>query len=183
MCECSTFGYKAKSVGGAMAISKIAGVENPADLMTKYLAGNDLLRHCERLGIELSSDRAKSAPTLATGGTGGGGGDTTATLCNVSAIVRGACEGVSGSEKDEWSKSELTWLRVHRQPRRTLFTPMRVNGSPPASALTGVRITRGTYFETGKTFELIDQWTSRASAHADLGKRWVGETTFLQKTF
>ncbi len=49
---------------GSMAVKKVAGVNNPADLMTKHLAAQDVERHAESLSFERYQDRTGAAPML-----------------------------------------------------------------------------------------------------------------------
>ena len=72
--------------------------------------------------------------------------------------------------------------RMHATPRRTLFTPRRVEGAPPAKALTPTRVTIGRCVDSGKEFSRLDSWRSRSDAHLDLGRAWVGETKFFAKS-
>ena len=69
--------------------------------------------------------------------------------------------------------------RRHVKPRRTLFTPGRVEGAPPASALTPTRVTIGRYVDSGEQFTIVDSWRSRSDAHLDLGRWWTGESCFF----
>ena len=70
----------------------------------------------------------------------------------------------------------------HRQPRRDLFTPRRVEGSPPCKALTPMRVTEGRFAATGQVFKVVDTWTARDTAHRDLGAAWTGRTTFFRRS-
>ena len=49
---------------GDVALGKVAGLENPADLFTKYLPIEAASRHCERLGCASREGRAASAPVV-----------------------------------------------------------------------------------------------------------------------
>ena len=69
--------------------------------------------------------------------------------------------------------------RRHAKPRRELFTPMRVDGRPPAAALASTRRTTGTFLDTGEEFLVVDEWTARSTAHRDMGRWWTGETIFM----
>ena len=82
------------------------------------------------------------------------------------------------AQQDEWLREGATVVRHHHKPRLRLFTPLRVAGAPPAKALTGARVTEGS-FADGRPFRCIDQWTSRDRAHLPLGEAWTGKTTFL----
>ena len=72
--------------------------------------------------------------------------------------------------------------RRHATPRRTLFTPRRVEGAPPAKALTPTRVTIGRFVDSGEEFSRLDSWRSRSDAHLDLGRAWIGETKFFAKS-
>lgn len=50
---------------GEIGLEKIAGLQNPADALTKYLASDALLGHMARAGCWLAEGRARTAPTLA----------------------------------------------------------------------------------------------------------------------
>ena len=43
-----------------------------------------------------------------------------------------------------------------------------------------IRITRGKYFASGKTFKIIDDCTTRANAHRLLEVSWIGTTDFRE---
>ncbi len=74
------------------------------------------------------------------------------------------------------------WIRiVHSKPRLCLATPLRIKGVPPVKALTSMRVTTGRYVDNGEAFRVIDNWTSRAQAHAELERRWTGSSWFLAK--
>ena len=84
---------------------------------------------------------------------------------------------------DSWAKDgqDGRWTRVHRSGRRALFTPFKVAGGPGAkTALKRIRITRGKYFASGKTFKIIDDWTTRANSHRLLQGSWIGTTDFRE---
>ena len=137
-----------------LAIAKVPGLDNPADIVTKYLNAEAVQRHFSRLHIVRSSGRAQSAPTLAAAGR---------------------------RASDEWAreviKGEVTG--VHHGPRRSLFTPVGVKDAPPARALAKSRITIGQFLSNWKKFRIVDNWTTRGTAHRDLGSEWTGTTTFL----
>ena len=84
---------------------------------------------------------------------------------------------------DSWSKQGQggRWTRVHRTARRSLFTPSKVAGGPGRLAgLKKIRITRGRYFNTGKVFKIIDDWTVQSHAHRQLEGSWIGTTDFRE---
>ena len=142
--------------GGELQACKVPGRNNPADLMTKHVPAVDVLRHTTDLCVTLHRSRAEIAPTLSSLTTDDGGGD-------------------------HWEAMEDITTRVHRRPRRELFTPLRVKGSPPARTLTALRVTRGKFVSNGEDFEVVDHWTARATAHMNLGRLWTGSTTFVNK--
>ena len=146
--------------GGDVAIRKVDGKYNPADLLTKHLNYFDMTKHLEALGITTSATKAATAPRMA--------GD---------AQPRDE-EDVGELQIDEHGQA----TRQHLKPRQCLFTPTRVKGAPPGRALTAMRVTRGKYCDNGEAFVRCDNWTSRATAHMSLGRRWVGTTTFLLRT-
>ena len=43
-----------------------------------------------------------------------------------------------------------------------------------------IRITRGKYLSSGKTFKIIDDWSVRANAHRMLDSAWLGTTDFRE---
>ena len=49
---------------GDFALTKIPGNDNPADMLTKHVSRDIMLRHMETIGIKSESGRASSAPTL-----------------------------------------------------------------------------------------------------------------------
>lgn len=84
---------------------------------------------------------------------------------------------------DSWSKQGQggRWTRVHRSARRSLFTPSKVAGGPGKLAgLKKIRITRGRYFNSGKAFKPIDDWTVQSHAHRQLESSWIGIIDFRE---
>ena len=73
-------------------------------------------------------------------------------------------------------------VRIHDRPRRGLFTPMRVDGSPPARALAGTRRTEGRFLDTGEQFTIVDEWRGRRDPHRNLARPWVGKIVFMLRT-
>ena len=145
---------------GALAVTKVAGADNPADLMTKHLAAQDVAKHCDCLGLERYQDRAGAAPMLA------------------------MAERVDGVESEDghWIEDAETVVRVHARPRTCRFTPLRVAGAPPVKALTGTRITRGVYTDDGENFTVVDNWQTRSTAHARSPRPWIGTTQFWKRS-
>ena len=152
---------------GDLKVSKVKGEENPSDLLTKHVSAELIRRHCSTMGYEQLTSRAESAPKLAS--LGPEGNDSSKDL----------------GHSDDWSEHQGDFgneiVRVHRRPRRCLFTPLRVRGSPPAKHLTPVRITTGK-FADGQEFQRIDTWTARPTAHFMMPSPWTGETRFIFRT-
>ena len=156
-------------------IAKIPGDDNPSDILTKNVPAELLHKHMYNMHMAVHGDRAKSAPTLAYvgGDPQGGPGD------------HWAEHGRDPETQSAWTASPHEGhvvMRHHKQPRRELFTPMRVQGAPPARALTSARITRGIFLDTGQEFYRADSWRARDAAHQDLGRAWIGSTTFFANT-
>ncbi len=72
---------------------------------------------------------------------------------------------------DVWDVGREEVVRLHRRPRRGLFTPLQVRGAPPGKALTPVCVTKGNYYDTGEAFRAVGTWTARATAHRLLPRR------------
>ena len=53
-----------KVKSGELTISKVAGVDNPADMFTKHLSRPDMNKHLEFLQVIKEEGRAASAPKL-----------------------------------------------------------------------------------------------------------------------
>ncbi len=144
---------------GSFAVKKVLGTDNPADLMTKHLAAQEVERHVETLGFERYQDRAEKAPMLAP---------------IAEAKVRGGAI-------DEWSDSGIKVVRIHHKPRQSRFTPLRIEGAPPARSLTATRVTSGRFTDNGERFTIADNWTARSTAHALTSRPWTGTTTFWKR--
>ena len=112
------------------------------------------------LHITRSGGRAQSVPTLA------------------------GLAGPRGKVTDEWAqgpnKQEMT--TVHGFRRRELFTQIRVQGAPPASALARSRVTSAQFKGNGRRFTIAVNSTTRSTAHRDLGGEWIGTTRFLVRS-
>jgi hypothetical protein len=49
---------------GELAVSKVPGPQNPADVLTKHVDAETMRRHVWRLGFDMLQSRAATAPTL-----------------------------------------------------------------------------------------------------------------------
>jgi len=163
---------------GELAVQKIPGVSNPADLLTKHLDFETMKAHLDRLGFQLRLDRAASAPALHWIHRG----DYLEEGEGVQPKDRLKDQSKDDWQEDAWEVTEEQATRWHNRARFELFTPLRVRGAPPARCLTNARITEGVYVASGKTFKVVDSWTSRQKAHASLRQAWTGKTTFIART-
>ena len=147
---------------GSMALHKVHGLINTADLVTKYLAQAAVTKHLDSLDMWVESGRAATAPTLSMlhheaahacprPATVNHYHETTVDgrHHNHKTTVDGRHHNhettVDGRDRcpvqaDEW---RLEATRAHHKPRRELFTPLRVAGAPPAKCLTPARLTEG----------------------------------------
>ena len=74
------------------------------------------------------------------------------------------------------------WCRCHTTPRVSLFTPYKVaKGPEPRLAMTYQRYTYGVT-ESGRKFEICDDWTVPDRRHLVLEEPWVGRTIFLERS-
>ena len=155
-----------------LKVTKVCGKENPADMLTKHVPAHDVEWHLASNGMYASRDRARIAPEL--------------NAVRENAFVHDrkpmhSRNKLPETAQEAWHRDGLKLQRSHGKARRTLFTPTRVAGSPPAKALTNLRITTGHYLDDGEEFTMVDAWTSRPTAHRDLGRYWLGSTTFVLK--
>ena len=136
-----------------LGMEKVHGLENPADLFTKNLAAPLMQKHLKNIGMQTDVGRHEAAPELA---------------------------AINEVKEDEWYEDDEIIERAHQKPRIELFTPRRVAGAPPCRSLAAIRITNGRYVDTGETFERVDQWTTRSTAHMQMRARWTGTTRFMK---
>ena len=94
--------------GTNLAIAKIYGLENPADIVVKYLNSDPAQGRLEMLRVTRSCGRAASAPVLA-------------------AVALGVSTP-AGTWQQECSGGKV--VRVKEKVGRTLLTPLRVKGAP-----------------------------------------------------
>jgi len=162
---------------GDVAVKKVLGTENAADLFTKNLPEATMDSHLARLGFDKLKDRPATAPALAM-------------LTGVSMAPRPvhrkevasdqvADQRRGASQEDWWQNEAETTTRHHKRPRNELFTPKYVENGPSLNELSQVRITEGQYTDNGEVFKRVDSWTSRRDAHLCLGRQWKGRTRFL----
>jgi len=167
---------------GELKVAKVAGEDNPADLLTKHVNAATLRKHTWELGFEVLQDRAATAPSLNAllgllDGTTtfewskGLNGDTTRVLDRSEDAKQG------DRQQDAWSREGVFATRIHTRSRKELFTPLHVSGSPQAKVLSPTRITEGK-FADGREFKLVDSWRAQ-KAHQELEQPWTGCTRFI----
>lgn len=93
---------------GNMALHKVRGLVNPADLVTKHLAQAAVTKHFGAFDMWVELGRAESAPVLSSLRT---------------AAVRDTPWSPSGSMGDTWAVEAEEALREHRKQMRKLFAP------------------------------------------------------------
>ena len=89
--------------------------------------------------------------------------------------------GPAEEDQDDWTEDALTVTRIHRRPRHSRFTPLRVAEAPPVRSLTGTRVTSGQYVDNGEEFTVVDNWRTRSTAHAYTSRSWIGTTRFWRR--
>ena len=172
-------------------LAKVLGEDNVADLFTKNLDASTMTKHMLGLGFMIASGRAAGAPSLVNMILEHSGLSQDQPVAGEPAVgTRGpawAARDVSPSGiglaqqlDDQWVQEDGSCTRVHVRPRTCLFTPLRVEGAPPAKALCNTRITEGTYCDNNEAFSIVDSWTARAVAHRPLARPWVGSTRFIR---
>ena len=133
-------------------VGKVSTTENPADLPTKHLKLETVLKHVSELGGRVEQRRASTALKL------------------------------NAVAKDSWDTSGAEsgrWIRQHKKLRACLFTPMKVAGGPITGNEVGSRrITRGV-FKDGERFIHEDNWRASADPHFRLTRLWQGVTEFV----
>ena len=67
---------------------------------------------------------------------------------------------------------------THDRPWRELFSPLKVNGAPPAEALAPMPVTTRRFVLSGQAFCHTGSWTNRTSAHRAFVDYWMETTEF-----
>ncbi len=136
-----------------LKVVKVSSNKNPADLLTKHLKAELILRHLEALNCEVSDGRAATAPMLQQ--------------------VR---------SRDYWIGKGVQWARAHCKHRESRFTPMKVAGGPKnAGAVDDIRVATGRY-KDGEHFCIIDRWKDSPDPHRRLREEWTGTTYFVERS-
>ena len=83
---------------------------------------------------------------------------------------------------DEWRTEAPLVIRMHKHPRRNLFTPLDSGDCPvDPSKLENGRLTRMTFVGGAGNDVLEDFWDNEKTARRRLAYHWVGETCFKLK--
>ena len=141
---------------------KVDGSLNCADLLTKHLVANVQQRHVAMMQLEFRDGRAQMAAQL-----------------HSITQLQPQGEFTEGGTADRWStKGEQgIWVRQHRAPRTTLFTPRgSAHGPGRKTRLSAIRETIGVD-ETGRKFSMKDRWMESRQPPS-LPRRWTGITIF-----
>ena len=139
-----------------MPITKVPGGDNPADLMTKNVGIELAKKHMKAMGIRFAEGRSEAAAKL-------------------HAVI----------ENDEWiyefEGNEITIIKKHENLREELFAPTGEDGYPVHSKdFQSTRITKGVT-QSGKVFEIEDNWRRPGRASRRLDEAWTGQTVFYAK--
>ena len=166
-----------------LPLSKVAGGENPADLMTKNVSIDLAKKHLQKMGIRFSDGRSESAANL-----------HMIDYSKKRPAKNAGRESPSGwtpartiGESDRWKEKDgeecINMIRVHSTPRTELYTPggdEMKNLEVKSHDLNASRITKGKT-SSGKEFEIEDNWKRPDRAHRELGELWTGHTEFTIK--
>ena len=97
-----------------------------------------------------------------------------------------------GEESDEWVEIEEEWVRIHRRPRRDLFSPHDSQGGPKLSDISKRRESIVSSTDRGE-WRIVDRWGDKGSGSQehretcsrgdketpqDLPQEWTGITRF-----
>ncbi len=103
----------------------------------------------------------------------------------VEAILRGLRKQVqtwikgNQPQRDYWEIKDKSIARVHRQPRRTLFTPTGMSSCPiPVPNVGSKRITT-MKFQEGNPVVKQDDWRTTLTPHLSSPRLWTGQTEFI----
>ena len=99
---------------------------------------------------------------------------------------------LDGEENGEWVKTEEEWVRIHRRPRRDLFSPHDSQGGPKLSDISKTRYSIVCRVDDGER-RIVDRWGDRESENhqhretcdrsdketpQELPQEWTGSTRF-----
>ena len=159
-------------------LTKIPGEGNSADLMTKHLSINMILRHMLKLNLTHVGGRSDAAAKLhAIGEVPAPCYRGRSTMKSVSLIDPISMRAVG----DYWSErgEQGRWVRVHVDPRVVRFDPWRAPRGPGRKTkLKPDRITQGIY-ENGDNFQETDEWQNVNRVDRSVSHPWTGRTIFI----
>ena len=140
---------------GDLSLTKVAGTENPADLMTKSVPADLAAKHLVKLGFLVVSGRSDKASRLQ--------------ACTKRELV---------NSSDYWLKRDDQWIRAHVKPRMAMFTPMKVAGGPTSRDLIGkYRHTFGVEDGYAESYR-IQEWNNKANPNERVLRGFTGVTLF-----
>ena len=142
-----------------LPLSKITGEDIPADLMTKNMPIEKVLKFTGVLRLESQEGRAGKAAKL-------------------HVVIE-----ATPQDRDRWTRrgEDRVWTIEHTGGRRELCTPCEMRGCPNSGLkLKASRTTTGVT-QAGRHLEIHDCWKDPQDAHLQLGFIWSGRTTFLEK--
>ena len=151
-----------------LPLAKVPGEDNPADLMTKNLTSSVIDKNMKRLRLRLEEGRAEKAAQLHALSW-----KASTSISEEWQRARDTANDQRGGDRWGSRGSEGTWHRIHKTPRRALFTPFRVSKGPSqGQALNSIRFTRG-ITESGTSFEFLDDWTKESHSHRLMEDKWM----------
>ena len=122
------------------------------------------------------------------------GGDPESRLGRKLKTKRVRINVLDGEESDEWVETEEEWVRIHRRPRRDLFSPHDSQGGPKVSDISKIR--ESIVCSTGGgDWRIVDRWRDKESENhkhreacsrgddetpQDLPQEWTGSTRFRE---
>ena len=136
-----------------MPIGKVFGGDNPADLMTKNVGIDLAIKHMRAMGIRFAEGRSGAAAKL-------------------------HMLGPVDTWNIEKHGTNLNMVKTHSVLRRELFAPSGEEDYPVHNGdLEAVRVTAGVT-ESGKIFEIEDNWRRPGRSSRALAESWTGHTSF-----
>ena len=102
----------------------------------------------------------------------------------VDAILRGLRKQVqtwirgNRPQHDYWETKQTSVVRIHRHPRRTLFTPTGMSSCPLPIPNLGSKRTTTMQFQKGNTMVKKDDWRATPTPHLAFSALWTGQTEF-----
>ena len=97
--------------------------------------------------------------------------------------IVGAKEQSDAQTRDEWAGNTQEVIRFHRQERRALFTPAKVDEDfrpCQVKEIGDVRITEG-ISASGDKFTIQDYWRAAKNPHRNMKEAWVGQTGLCRR--